>query len=70
MLKIPFKTLAPSTRMAYKIVFNHMCQRYPNLIWEDFGHFHPWTSPVMIRVPTFKYMQYIEYACLQENNVQ
>ena len=34
----------PNTRTIYTnglIVFNHMRQRYPNLIWEDFGHFHP-----------------------------
>ena len=47
----------PNTRTIYTnglIVFNHMRQRYPNLIWEDFGHFHP--SPANVStdtIPTF-----------------
>ena len=39
-LKIPFQ----NTRTIYTnglIVFNRMRQRYPDLIWENFGHFHP-----------------------------
>ena len=30
----------------------HASERYPNLIWENFEHFHPWTCPANVSIDT------------------